>query len=121
MTEEAARSLVFAVLRQEYRAHRPLWRGSLGFALAAALTAGLVFEQASPLHYIASVFLVLGILYLVVLLALKHELRIRSAELPPQERPAFLRGVASGILRASLPAVLAIIVCSTVLLVLAYA
>lgn len=118
MTEEAARRLVFAVLEKEYRAHKPLWQGTLGFAVAAALGAGLLFDEASVLEHIACVIDVLGLLYLTVLLALRHELMLRSAELPDKEIPAFRRGVASGLLRACAPAVLAIIVCSAALFVL---
>ena len=102
MTEEAARRLVFAVLEKEYRARKPLWQGTLGFAVAAALGAGLLLDEAS----------------VTVLLARRHELMLRSAELPDKEIPAFRRGVASGLLRACAPAVLAIIVCSAVLFVL---
>lgn len=118
MTEDSARRLVYAVLAQEYRAHRTLWIGALCLALGAAMISGLVVDGASSLRNAASVVIVLGVLYLTVLLALRRELAARSTGLPPDEAPAFRRGVASGLLRACAPAVLAIIVCSTALLVL---
>ena len=37
MTEDSARRLVYAVLAQEYRAHRSLWIGTLCLALGAAM------------------------------------------------------------------------------------
>lgn len=91
MTEDSARRLVYAVLAQEYRAHRSLWIGTLCLALGAAMISGLVLRQ---------------------------ELSARSAGLPPDEAIAFRKGLTSGLLRACAPAVLAIIVCSTALLVL---
>ncbi len=113
MTEKAARRLVFAVLEEEYRAHKPLWQGTLGFAIAAAMTAGLFLDEGSALERIACVVNVLALLYMIVLLALRHELMLRSNELPEHEIPAFRRGIRSGVLLACAPAVLAIIVCTT--------
>ena len=115
MTEDSARRLVYAVLAQEYRAHRSLWIGTLCLALGAAMISGLVVDGASSLRNAASIVIVLGALYLMVLLVLRQELSARSAGLPPD---AFRKGLTSGLLRACAPAVLAIIVCSTALLVL---
>ena len=117
MTEDSARRLVYAVLAQEYRAHRSLWIGALCLALGAAMISGLV-DGASSLRNSASIVIVLGALYLTVLLILRQELSARSAGLPPDEAIAFRKGLTSGLLRACAPAVLAIIVCSTALLVL---
>ena len=116
MTEDSARRLVYAVLAQEYRAHRSLWIGTLCLALGAAMISGLV--GASSLRNAASIVIVLGALYLTVLFVLRQELSARSAGLPPDEAIAFRKGLTSGLLRACAPAVLAIIVCSTALLVL---
>ena len=118
MTEDSARRLVYAVLAQEYRAHRSLWIGTLCLALGAAMISGLVVDGASSLRNAASIVIVLGALYLMVLLVLRQELSARSAGLPPDEAIAFRKGLTSGLLRACAPAVLAIIVCSTALLVL---
>ena len=115
MTEDSARRLVYAVLAQEYRAHRSLWIGTLCLALGAAMISGLVVDGASSLRNAASIVIVL---YLMVLLVLRQELSARSAGLPPDEAIAFRKGLTSGLLRACAPAVLAIIVCSTALLVL---
>lgn len=106
MTEDSARRLVYAVLAQEYRAHRSLWIGTLCLALGAAMISGLVVDGASSLRNAASIVIVLGALYL------------RSAGLPPDEAITFRKGLTSGLLRACAPGVLAIIVCSTALLVL---
>ena len=46
MTEDSARRLVYAVLAQEYRAHRSLWIGTLCLALGAAMISGLVVDGA---------------------------------------------------------------------------
>ena len=110
MTEDSARRLVYAVLAQEYRAHRSLWIGTLCLALGAAMISGLVVDGASSLRNAASI--------VMVLLVLRQELSSRSAGLPPDEAIAFRKGLTSGLLRACAPAVLAIIVCSTALLVL---
>jgi len=110
MTEDSARRLVYAVLAQEYRAHRSLWIGTLCLALGAAMISGLVVDGASSLRNAASI--------VIVLLVLRQELSARSAGLPPDEAIAFRKGLTSGLLRACAPAVLAIIVCSTALLVL---
>lgn len=118
MTEDSARRLVYAVLAQEYRAHRSLWIGTLCLALGAAMISGLVVDGASSLRNAASIVIVLGALYLMFLLVLRQELSARSAGLPPDEAIAFRKGLTSGLLRACAPAVLAIIVCSTALLVL---
>ena len=118
MTEDSVRRLVYAVLAQEYRAHRSLWIGTLCLALGAAMISGLVVDGASSLRNAASIVIVLGALYLMVLLVLRQELSARSAGLPPDEAIAFRKGLTSGLLRACAPAVLAIIVCSTALLVL---
>ena len=118
MTEDSARRLVYAVLAQEYRAHRSLWIGTLCLALGAAMFSGRVVDGASSLRNAASIVIVLGALYLMVLLVLRQELSARSAGLPPDEAIAFRKGLTSGLLRACAPAVLAIIVCSTALLVL---
>ena len=118
MTEDSARRLVYAVLAQEYRAHRSLWIGTLCLALGAAMISGLVVDGASSLRNAASIVIVLGALYLTVLFVLRQELSARSAGLPPDEAIAFRKGLTSGLLRACAPAVLAIIVCSTALLVL---
>ena len=118
MTEDSARRLVYAVLAQEYRAHRSLWIDALCLALGAAMISGLVVDGASSLRNAASIVIVLGALYLTVLLVLRQELSARSAGLPPDEAIAFRKGLTSGLLRACAPAVLAIIVCSTALLVL---
>ena len=115
MTEDSARRLVYAVLAQEYRAHRSLWIGTL---CLAAMISGLVVDGASSLRNAASIVIVLGALYLTVLFVLRQELSARSAGLPPDEAIAFRKGLTSGLLRACAPAVLAIIVCSTALLVL---
>ena len=118
MTEDSARRLVYAVLAQEYRVHRSLWIGTLCLALGAAMISGLVVDGASSLRNAASIVIVLGALYLMVLLVLRQELSARSAGLPPDEAIAFRKGLTSGLLRACAPAVLAIIVCRTALLVL---
>ena len=118
MTEDSARRLVYAVLAQEYRAHRSLWIGTLCLALGATMISGLVVDGASSLRNAASIVIVLGALYLMALLVLRQELSARSAGLPPDEAIAFRKGLTSGLLRACAPAVLAIIVCSTALLVL---
>ena len=110
MTEDSARRLVYAVLAQEYRAHRSLWIGTLCLALGAAMISGLVVDRASSLRNAARI--------VIVLLVLRQELSARSAGLPPDEAIAFRKGLTSGLLRACAPAVLAIIVCSTALLVL---
>lgn len=84
----------------------------------SARISGLVVDGASSLRNAASIVIVLGALYLTVLLVLRQELSARSAGLPPDEAIAFRKGLTSGLLRACAPAVLAIIVCSTALLVL---
>ena len=81
MTEDSARRLVYAVLAQEYRAHRSLWIGTLCLALGAAMISGLVVDGASSLRNAASIVIVLGALYLMVLLVLRQELSARSAGL----------------------------------------
>ena len=55
MTEDSARRLVYAVLAQEYRAHRSLWIGTLCLALGAAMISGLVVDGASSLRNAASI------------------------------------------------------------------
>lgn len=112
---ERGRALVWVVLAAEYRAHRSLWLAGLALIAFSAGAAPWIWEGLDTLRALASALLVVSLALLAVLVLLWQGLAARTGDLLPDDIAPFRKGVAFGLLFASLPVIFVIMVCGAVL------